>query len=178
MLLGIDAGGTFTDFIFVEIGSCVSIQVHKTLSTPSAPEMAIMQGIAALGLDSKLQDKNLQIIHGSTVATNLVLEGKQAKTAFISNHGFGDMLQLARQTRPQLYALDFPSQAPPVAPELCLETGGRVAADGSVIEPLTDAEIQELLAQLRALKPQAVAINLLFSFLDDSFERAIEAAIH
>ena len=137
-----------------------------------------MQGIAALGLDSKLQDKNLQIIHGSTVATNLVLEGKQAKTAFISNHGFGDMLQLARQTRPQLYALDFPSQAPPVAPELCLETGGRVAADGSVIEPLTDAEIQELLAQLRALKPQAVAINLLFSFLDDSFERAIEAAIH
>lgn len=178
MLLGIDAGGTFTDFIFVEIGRSVTIDVHKTLSTPAAPEQAIMQGIVAMGLESKLQDQSLQIIHGSTVATNLVLEGKQARTAFVSNYGFGDMLQLARQTRPQLYALDFPAMAPPVAAELCLETGGRIAADGSIVEPLLEAEIDELIAKIQALKPQAVAINLLFSFLDDSFERAIETAIH
>lgn len=178
MLLGIDAGGTFTDFVFVEIGRSVTIEVHKTLSTPDAPERAIMQGIIALGLESKLQDRNLQIIHGSTVATNLVLEGKQARTVFVSNYGFGDMLQLARQTRPELYALDFPPIAPPVVAELCLETGGRIGADGSVVEPLLESEIDELVAKIQILKPQAVAINLLFSFLDDSFERAIETAIH
>lgn len=177
MLLGIDAGGTFTDFIFVEIGRSVTIDVHKTLSTPAAPEQAIMQGIIAMGLESKLQDQILQIIHGSTVATNLVLEGKQARTAFVSNYGFGDMLLLARQTRPELYALDFPETAPPVAAELCLETGGRIAADGSIVEPLLEAELDALVAKIQALKPQAVAINLLFSFLDDGFERAIETAI-
>lgn len=178
MLLGIDAGGTFTDFMFVQIGRSVTIEVHKTLSTPDAPERAIMQGIIALGLESKLQDQSLQIVHGSTVATNLVLEGKQARTVFVSNYGFGDMLQLARQTRPQLYALDFPPITPPVAAELCLETGGRIGADGSVVEPLLESEIDELVAKIQALEPQAVAINLLFSFLDDRFERAIEAAIH
>ncbi len=177
MLLGIDAGGTFTDFIFVEIGESVRIDVHKTLSTPAAPEQAILRGISAMGLESKVRDKSLQIIHGSTVATNLVLEGKQARTVFVSNYGFADMLQLARQTRPELYALDFPATPPPVAAELCLETGGRIGADGSVVESLSAAEIDGLLAKIQSLEPQAVAINLLFSFLDDGFERAIETAI-
>jgi len=177
MLLGIDAGGTFTDFIFVEIGESVRIDVHKTLSTPAAPEQAILRGISAMGLESKVRDQSLQIIHGSTVATNLVLEGKQARTVFVSNYGFADMLQLARQTRPELYALDFPATPPPVAAELCLETGGRIGADGSVVESLSAAEIDGLLAKIQSLEPQAVAINLLFSFLDDGFERAIETAI-
>ncbi|NQV70125.1 MAG: hydantoinase/oxoprolinase family protein [Pseudohongiella sp.] len=177
MLLGIDAGGTFTDFIFVEIGESVRIDVHKTLSTPAAPEQAILRGTSAMGLESKVRDQSLQIIHGSTVATNLVLEGKQARTVFVSNYGFADMLQLARQTRPELYALDFPATPPPVAAELCLETGGRIGADGSVVESLSAAEIDGLLAKIQSLEPQAVAINLLFSFLDDGFERAIETAI-
>jgi len=105
------------------------------------------------------------------------LEGKQARTVFVSNYGFGDMLQLARQTRPQLYALDFPPVVPPVESELCLETGGRLGADGSVLMPLGETEVDELLAAIKSLKPEAVAINLLFSFLDDQFERKLEAAI-
>lgn len=177
MLLGIDAGGTFTDFVLVRLEPTVSISVHKTLSTPDAPERAILNGIKAMGLESHLDDGSLQLVHGSTVATNAVLEGKLARTVFITNHGFADMLQLARQTRPQLYALETPAVPPPVPAELCLETGGRVAADGTVVLPLSETELEELLEKIEALAPDAIAINLLFSFLDDSFERRIESAI-
>lgn len=176
-LLGIDAGGTFTDFVLVEFQTNTSIRVHKTLSTPNAPEKAILQGISDMGLDESLGDGSLQIVHGSTVATNAVLEGNLARTVFITNYGFADMLRLARQTRPQLYALEAPAIPPPVPPELCLETGGRVAADGSVLAPLTQTELQELLEKIDSLQPEAIAINLLFSFLDDTFERRIEDAI-
>lgn len=177
LLLGIDAGGTFTDFVLVQLKPNVSISVHKTLSTPEAPERAILNGIKAMGLESNLKNGSLRLVHGSTVATNAVLEGKLARTVFITNHGFADMLQLARQVRPELYALETPAVPPPVPPELCLETGGRVAADGSVVLPLSDTELDELLKQVDSLSPDAVAINLLFSFLDDSFERKIESAI-
>ncbi len=178
LLLGVDAGGTFTDFVLVVPEPAVSVRVHKTLSTPAAPEQAILQGIAAMGLESQLNDGRLQIVHGSTVATNAVLEGKLARTVFVTNHGFADMLQLARQTRPELYALETPAVPPPVPPELCLETGGRLAANGAVVSTLSETAINELVAKIESLQPQAVAINLLFSFLDDSFECAIETAIH
>lgn len=178
LLLGIDAGGTFTDFVLVRFGPDIAISVHKTLSTPEAPEKAILDGLRAMGLESRLDDGSLQLVHGSTVATNAVLEGKLARTAFITNVGFADMLQLARQTRPQLYALETPAVPAPVPQEFCLETGGRLAADGSVLTDLSDRDIAELLERLAALEPEAVAINLLFSFLDDGFERRIESAIN
>jgi N-methylhydantoinase A len=177
MLIGIDAGGTFTDFVLVRLEPIVSVRVYKTLSTPDAPERAILNGIKAMGLEPHLDDGSLQLVHGSTVATNAVLEGKLARTAFITNYGFADMLQLARQTRPKLYALETPAVPPPVPEQLCLETGGRVAADGSVVLPLSQIEIDELLEKIESLAPDAIAINLLFSFLDDSFERRIESAI-
>ncbi|NKB34605.1 MAG: hydantoinase/oxoprolinase family protein [Pseudomonadales bacterium] len=176
-ILGVDAGGTFTDFVCVETGSKNSLRIYKTLSTPHAPEEAILSGIHGLGLSAELESGGLHIIHGSTVATNATLEGKVAKTVFVSNYGFKDMLRLARQTRPELYALEFEAVQPPVPPELCLETGGRLAADGSVVEALSEAEISALVAKVSSLEPEAVAINLLFSFLDDEFEKRLEAAL-
>lgn len=176
-LLGVDAGGTFTDFVLVEFGEEIKVSIHKTLSTPSAPEQAILQGIEALGLGGLEQDFSLDIVHGSTVATNALLEGKFARTAYISNYGFGDTLQIGRQVRPELYVLDFPARPETVAKKLRLETGGRIGADGSVVEGLDEEEIEKLLAAVQQLKPDAVAINLLFSFLDDKFERQIESAL-
>lgn len=176
-LLGIDAGGTFTDFICVRIGETTTVSVHKTLSTPAAPEQAILNGIQALGLKEEAERGGLHIIHGSTVATNAALEGKNAVTAYVTNYGFGDTLRLARQTRPKLYALEFPAQPVPVPPDYSLETGGRVSAQGEILEPLSSEELELLLDKLRELKPAAVAINLLFSFLDDTFEKTIETAI-
>ena len=166
--LGIDAGGTFTDFCLVEVGSTVSVKIHKTLSTPAAPELAIIQGITDLGLASLLEGDRLHITHGSTVATNAALEGKLAKTAYVTNRGFKDVLTLARQTRPALYQLEFDPVRPPVPEHLCLEIGGRIEADGKILEALDDADIDQLVQQLKALEVEAVAINLLFSFVDAS----------
>ena len=170
MLLGIDTGGTFTDFVFY---NGKQIAIHKVLSTPHAPEEAILQGMAEMGLAAR----DLRVVHGSTVATNAVLEGKGVRTAFITNRGLRDMLTIGRQARRELYNLQPEAIAPPVPRGLCLETGGRLGADGSVIEPLTEDDLQDLRAAVERLAPQAVAINLLFSFLDDRFERAIEAAM-
>lgn len=169
-LLGIDTGGTFTDFIVYKDGQ---LKIHKVLSTPNAPEQAILQGIKDLQLDIK----KLTIIHGSTVATNALLEGKGVTTAYITNFGLADVLSIGRQTRRELYNLQPEKIPPPVEKNYCLETGGRIAATGEVIEVLTQAHLENLKHQLEELSPQAVAINLLFSYLDDEAEKRIAEVI-
>ncbi len=168
--LGVDTGGTFTDFVLWQDGT---VRVHKVLSTPEAPERAILQGVADLGLDRA----GLRLIHGSTVATNAVLEGKGARTVYVTNRGLADLLSIGRQARPHLYCLQPPPRREPVPAELCLETGGRLAADGAWVEPLTESDLLELRAALERLAPESVAINLLFSYLCDEAERAIAAAV-
>lgn len=173
MLLGVDTGGTFTDFVLYD-GE--RLRVHKVLSTPDAPERAILQGVQELGIAGPSLQR-LCMVHGSTVATNAVLEGKGVRTLFITNHGLGDMLTLGRQARAELYNLQPQPIDPPVPQALCLETGGRLGADGGVVEPLSENDLAELRQRIVELQPRAVAINLLFSFLDDRFEKAIEAVI-
>ncbi|WP_462329840.1 hydantoinase/oxoprolinase family protein [Thiohalocapsa halophila] len=169
-LLGIDTGGTFTDFVLWHEGR---LRVHKVASTPAAPEQAILRGVEELGL----APAELSIVHGSTVATNAVLEGKGARTAFVTNRGFRDLLGIGRQARSALYDLQPPPAPPPVPPALCLETGGRLGADGALIEPLTAADLDALRAAVAELDVEAVAVNLLFSYLDAGAERAIAAAL-
>ncbi|WP_133512070.1 hydantoinase/oxoprolinase family protein [Candidatus Thiosymbion oneisti] len=169
-LVGIDTGGTFTDFVLWQDGV---LRVHKVLSTPQAPEVAILQGIRELRLDAE----GLRVIHGSTVATNAALEGKGVRTLYVANRGLGDLLTIGRQAREDLYDLQPPVRRPPVPPELCWETAGRLAADGRWVEPLTDSDSAELRAAVARLRPESVAINLLFSYLDDSAERALAQAL-
>ncbi|MFP4147615.1 MAG: hydantoinase/oxoprolinase family protein [Halorhodospira sp.] len=161
--LGVDTGGTFTDFVLLQQGR---LTIHKVLSTPEQPERAIIQGARELGIE----EQPLRLVHGSTVATNAVLEGKGVEVTLITNRGLGDLLALGRQGRDQLYDLAPQPIAPPVPSERCLETGGRLGADGSVVEPLTEADLEAIRKALAAQKPAAVAINLLFSFLDPRFE--------
>ena len=168
--LGVDTGGTFTDFVLWDGDR---IRIHKQLSTPAAPEQAILQGIDALGL----KPGEFHLVHGSTVATNAALEGKGVRTAYVSNKGFADLLTLGRQARRDLYNLQSPVEIPPVPADLCFEVDCRVDAKGQVLKALQPEAVTQLLAELAAAKPQAVAINLLFSFLDDRDERALEAAI-
>ncbi len=169
-LLGIDTGGTFTDFVLLHEGT---LRIHKVLSTPSAPEQAILQGIRELAVSLE----NLVVVHGTTVATNAVLEGKGVDTIFITNHGLADILTIGRQTRKQLYQLQPRTSRPPLPPSHCLETGGRLDANGEVIEELEPEALQKLLEQVRGRRPEAIAICLLFSFLDDRFEKMIAEAI-
>ena len=126
MWLGIDTGGTFTDFVLFDGRE---LSVHKVLSTPHAPEEAILQGIADLGVDLE----GLQVVHGSTVATNAVLERKGVRTAYITNRGLGDVLTIGRQAVRALYNLKTKPLPPPGPRELCLEVGARIGADGGRI---------------------------------------------
>jgi len=172
LLLGVDTGGTFTDFVLCDDGR---LRIHKVLSTPEAPERAILQGIAELGLMPRLHE--LRLVHGSTVATNAALEGKGVRTVYIGNRGLKDLLTLGRQARAELYNLQPTPVPPPVPPELCVETGGRLGADGSVVEDLGADDLAALRRTIERLAPRAVAINLLYSWRDDRFERAIAQAL-
>ena len=174
LLLGVDTGGTFTDFVLLGENG---LQVHKVLSTPAAPEQAILQGIRDLKLEAAAAEGRLRIVHGSTVATNAALEGKGVKTAFVTNRGFADLLTLGRQTRRELYNLQPAPVSPPVPAEWCFETGGRAAADGQVLEPLTAADITDLIARLQQAGVEAVAVNLLFSYLNAAAEQQLRDAL-
>ena len=170
MLLGIDTGGTFTDFIYY---NGRSVFTHKVLSTPAAQEQAIMQGIREMGLSLA----GLRVIHGSTVATNAVLEGKGARVVYITNRGLKDVLTIGRQARAELYNLTPVPVPPPVADELLLETGGRLSVGGEVIEDVTESDLELLRQQVETLQPESAAINLLYSFIDNRFEKLIESAL-
>lgn len=173
-VLGIDTGGTFTDFVLL---TPAGLRIHKVLSTPTAPEQAILQGIAELGLAADVKAGRVHIVHGSTVATNAALEGKGVATAFVTNRGFADLLSIGRQTRRELYNLQPAPVTPPVPAELCFETGGRVDAQGDLLEPLTDADIDQLIHQIAATPAEAVAVNLLFSFQNPAAEQRLKAAL-
>ena len=171
MRIGIDTGGTFTDFTVLD-GNVW--RVYKVPSDPDSPAQAILRGLRELGID--LQQK-FHLVHGTTVATNAVLERKGARCAYVTNRGFADVLSLARQARSELYDLTPTPETPPVPTDLCIETGGRLASDGKVLEPLTKDDLAELCRKINELRPEAVAINLLFSFLDDRYERQIAGAL-
>ncbi len=174
MLLGVDTGGTFTDFFLID-GE--RLRIHKVLSTPDDPSRAILEGAFAMGLQAPLAAGEVQIVHGSTVATNATLEGKGVRTVYIANRGFTDVLRIGRQARSRLYDLNPQPRPDPVPPELTLGTGGRLDHLGNVLEPLTEADLDELRRSVKDLRPEAIAINLLYSYLDDTAERRIEAAL-
>lgn len=169
-ILGVDTGGTFTDFVLWQHGR---LRLHKVLSTPHAPEQAILQGIRELGL----QPEGLRLVHGSTVATNAALEGKGVRTLFITNLGFADLLTIGRQNRRELYNLQPKPVLPPVPPELCLEADCRLDARGVEIRALSQESLNGLAEAVAKLKPKAVAICLLFSWLDAKQEQAIAKSL-
>ena len=174
MLLGVDTGGTFTDFVAFD---GTSLRLHKVLSTPDDPSRAVQQGIADLGLAPDVASGHVTIVHGTTVATNATLEGKGARTAYVTNRGFTDILRIGRQARVGLYSLTPQAHADPIPAELTIGTGGRIDSAGDVLEPLTQHDLDTLRRQIIALRPEAIAINLLYSYVDDTHERAIEAAL-
>jgi len=173
-LVGIDTGGTFTDIVVLDRGLNGAGMRHcKVLSDPSDPSGPIVEGLKRF----ELENRRLQIIHGTTVGTNAVLEGKGARVAYVTSEGFADVLTLGRQERQQVYQLKQPETRPPVPEDLCLEVSTRIAADGSILDEADDNELRGLRDQLKLLDVEAVAINLLFSFLSPQHEQEIAQAL-
>ena len=168
-VVGIDTGGTFTDFLLVDGGG---LRVHKVPSTPGDPSRAIIQGLEEVGIGGR--DAAVVFVHGSTVATNALLERKGATTALVTTEGVEDLLEIGRQARPRLYDLTQQLQDPLVPRHLRFGARERICADGSVLTPLTRDQARRIAERVGASGAQAVAVSLLFSFLDPAHEGLLE----
>jgi N-methylhydantoinase A len=163
--IGIDIGGTFTDFVVYSF-SDQSLQRLKILSTPSDPANAVLQGLTKFS-----QSASRHIVHGSTVATNAILERKGARTALITTKGFRDVLLIGRQDRPALYDL-FPSIPPPLVPrEWCFEVTERMDYEGNIVTPLQKEELDGIIEEFHSQNIQSVAVSFLFSFVNPVHEQ-------
>lgn len=165
--IGIDIGGTFTDFVVLDEADN-QVSTFKILSTPSNPANAVLQGLERLSLAH-----SHTIIHGSTVATNALLERKGAKTAFVTTQGFRDLLHLGRQNRRALYNWFSGGVKPLVSQEACFDISERVDHRGQVVAPLDERELPALVDSLRAKQVQSVAISFLFSFTNSGHEQRV-----
>ncbi|MCB1739200.1 MAG: hydantoinase/oxoprolinase family protein [Gammaproteobacteria bacterium] len=171
--VGIDVGGTFTDFCLIDTASG-TLTCHKTPSTPRAPEQAILDGLAVLLESAGAAPTQIGFLgHGTTVATNLLIERRGARTALITTRGFRDVLEIARQTRPHLYDYSRRRPTPLVPRHLRLELDERVDARGDILRPLDLQELQELGRQLHALDVEAVAVCLLNGYRNPAHEQRV-----
>ena len=175
--IGIDVGGTFTDGI-VWNDETGEVSTTKVLSTPRDPSLAMLQAVDRLvGADGASPDALSYLVHGTTVATNAVLQHKLARTAFVTTNGFRDLLEIARQVRADAYDV-FAEKPPALVPRfLCFEVDERLGADGEPVVPLDPASVEDLLRQLRAADVQAVAVCLLHAYRNPAHEQAVAEAI-
>lgn len=168
--VGVDTGGTFTDLVMFD---GAALTVHKVRSTPSDPASAILAGIAALLGESH----GAYVVHGSTVATNAVLERKGARVALLTTAGFEDALRIGRQTRRELYNFMADAPLPVVEDGMVIGIRERISATGAVIEPLDEDQVAALPARLHVLNAESVAICLLHSYANPVHEERIFQAL-
>lgn len=173
-MIGVDTGGTFTDVILREPSG--RVRLHKLLSTPSDPSEAIGDGVAHVVADSDLLSPP-HIVHGTTVATNALLERKGARVALVTTAGFEDLLRLRRQNRPELYRFDIELPPPLVTQGDCFGTEERVGYDGGVLRALDADEIERVVAQLADEGFEAVSVCLLHAYANPAHEEALGQAI-
>ncbi len=165
--VGVDTGGTFTDLVATDEAGRLS--VAKTLSTPRLPAESTRTGLAKAGLGG--QGEVLSLAHGSTIATNALIEREGAAVGLITTAGFTDVLQIQRVVRPHSFDLDWVRPEPLVPRELVRGVGERVGADGEVVRPLAEDEVRAAARELREAGVEAIAISFLFSFLNQDHER-------
>ncbi len=168
--IGIDTGGTFTDFVWRDEHG--RLHVAKRLSTPYDPSRAILAGLDVANLSP-----GTPVIHGSTVATNALLEQRGARTALITTAGFADVIEIGRQNRPDIYAL-VPQKPETLVPAAWrFEVQERVDKDGRVALALSPEALPSLISVLESEAIESVAVCLLYSFLNPAHERAIKRAL-
>ena len=177
--VGVDIGGTFTDLILVDPDG--RITARKVPSTPGNYSQAVLGGLDQV-LSGRMEgvpgyEALLEVVHGTTVATNAILESRGARTALITTRGFRDVLELRRLRVPQLYNLQWEKPAPLVPRYLRFEVDERVTHDGEILTPLDPAQVRQLLPQLRDEGVESIAVCLLNAYANPHHEREIGAVL-
>jgi N-methylhydantoinase A len=172
LTIAIDTGGTFTDCVYRVSGR---LEVLKVPSTPEDPGRAILDAIRQIL--ARTGRKNIDVRHGTTVATNTLLERKGARVAFVTTAGFEDTLAIGRQARPSLYDWNAHRPKPLAAEERCFGVSERVAPDGVVLGAPNEADLNELQRKVKSSGAESVAVSLLFSFAHPAHERAVAEAL-
>ncbi|GGA56141.1 hydantoinase/oxoprolinase family protein [Sphingomonas psychrolutea] len=173
--LGVDVGGTFTDLLLLDAASG-RFWRHKTPSTPADSSVGILTGVSAICADAGVDPAEIEIfLHGTTVATNAVLEGKGARVGLIVTEGYRDVMQIARSFVPGGLAgwIIWPKPRPLAALEDTIAVGGRMAADGSEVRPLDEVGARAALASLKARGVETVTIALINSYVNGAHETRI-----
>lgn len=177
-ILGVDVGGTFTDFSARNLKTGEAC-IHKRPSTPDDPSRAILEGLRELQEKTGIKGGDIdRFAHGTTVATNALLQRRGANVGVVTTKGFRDLLEIGRQVRPQIYSLQIDAPEPLAKRENRLEIAERIDACGSVVRELRDDDIDHLIAEVGTLNDvDSLAVCLLFSFLNPEHERRIGTKI-
>ena len=175
--IGVDVGGTFTDFTMFDESTGLIIY-HKVPSTPADPSEAIQKGVAEMLDAHGVKPAEVgHFGHGTTVATNMVIERRGSTTGLITTKGFRDVLEIGRQVRPHLYDYTVGKPVPLVPREHRLEINERVAADGSILVPLDEKGLEDAVGLLKAAGLEAVAVCLLHSYKTPDHEKRVRDEI-
>ena len=166
IVLGVDIGGTFTDFVLFD-GK--ELKVHKVISTPHNPAEAIIDGIRSL----EVSKEQLSIVHGSTVATNTLLERKGAKVALITTSGYEDVLEIGRQARGLLYDLFITRESPLIPESLRFGVQERVASTGEVLTGIRKRDLEKICVELKKQGAESIAVCFLFSYKNSANEETV-----
>src|SRR3982751_5898539 len=173
--LGVDVGGPFTDVLLVEEGSGAPWRA-KTASTPADQAVGVLHGIGKVCADAGIELAEVaQVLHGTTVGTNAILEGKGAVVGLVTTQGFRQVLQIARSFVPGGLAgwIIWPKPEPLAELENTVEVPARIASDGTVITELDDDAVRAALRKLRDNGVEALAVSLINAFANDAHERRI-----
>lgn len=177
-VVGVDVGGTFTDFSAKNLRTG-DMRIHKRPSTPDDPSRAVLHGLRELTDKHGIDPNSIQrFAHGTTVATNALLQRKGAKVALVTTKGFRDLVEIGRQVRPHIYDLQLDAPQPLAKRALRFEIDERMGPKGEVIRKLTDEAIDALVAEVRQRADiEAIAVCLLFSFINPEHEIRIATAL-
>lgn len=175
--LGVDTGGTFTDATLLDTETG-TVRIAKVHSTPHDPSVGFLDAVRRITAANGVSPTRIgDIVHGTTVATNAVIEGKTAKAAFLTTEGFRDMLEIARQIRPSLYDLRFEKLRPLIPRHHCYGVPERLDASGQIITPLDEDAVRTLANSLRDDRIESIAVCLLHAYRNPVHEQRIASIL-
>ena len=176
--IGVDTGGTFTDLVLRD-QAAGTLTVHKLPTTPDDPARGILDGInVLLGQTGHSASVINLLVHGTTLATNAILQRQHAKTGMLATRGFRDVLEIGRQRRPAFYNLNVSKPEPPVTRDCIYEITGRLDETGAEVASLDEEAVRAAVAALRKAEVEAIAICFMHAYANPAHEEATRALVH